>query len=81
MTYETIDPEKERQDRLERYARETRGAVVFIAWCVGIVVIISLVGAIIAGIDLAKVNSDLNNGGGSTTSSNCVSQGGTNPGC
>lgn len=64
-----------------RYMRETRNAVVFIAWVVGIVCVISLILGIVAGVQLAKVNSQLSNLGGGTSSSNCMSHGGTDPSC
>lgn len=40
-----------------KYMRETRNAVVFIAWVVSIVCVISLILGIVAGVQLAKVNS------------------------
>lgn len=65
-----------------RYMRQTRTAVVFIAVVVGIVCVLSLVGAIVMGVQLAKVNTQLSNlSGNNTSSSNCLSQGGTNPSC
>jgi hypothetical protein len=65
----------------QRYARETRNAAVFIAVVVGIVATLSLIATIIVGVQLSKLNSDLNNSGGGSTSSNCLSQGGTDPSC
>jgi hypothetical protein len=52
---------------------------VFIAWIIGIGVAASLILGIIVGVQTAKVANELSNGG--TTSSNCASQGGTNPNC
>ena len=66
--------------KLVEYARQTRSATVFIAWIIGIGMAISLVLGIIVGVQTAKVANELNNGG-STSTSNCQSQGGTNPGC
>jgi t-SNARE complex subunit (syntaxin) len=65
--------------KLVEYARQTRSATLFIAWIIGIGVAISLILGIIVGVQTAKVANELNNGG--TSSSNCVSQGGTNPDC
>jgi len=63
-----------------KYMRETRNAVNFIAIIVGIVATLALIGTIIAGVQLARLNHDLNSIGGGGTS-NCLSQGGTNPSC
>lgn len=65
--------------KLVEYARQTGSATVFIAWIIGVGVVISLILGIIVGVQTAKVANELNNGG--TTSSNCLSQGGTNPNC
>jgi hypothetical protein len=64
-----------------KYMRETRNAAVFIAVVVGIVAALSLIATIIVGVQLSKLNSDLNNVGGGSNSSNCLSQGGTDPNC
>ncbi|MGH3218964.1 MAG: hypothetical protein ACRDPY_09700 [Streptosporangiaceae bacterium] len=64
--------------KLVEYARQTRSATVFIAWIIGIGVAIALVLGIIVGVQTAKVANELNGGGGT---SNCLSQGGTNPNC
>jgi hypothetical protein len=61
-----------------RYARQTRDATVFIAWIVGIGVAIMLVLGIIAGVELAHLNSSSNGGGGV---SNCYTDGGTDLTC
>jgi hypothetical protein len=66
--------------KLLEYARQTRSATMFIAWIIGIGVAVALVLGIIVGVQTAKVASELNNSG-SGTSSNCLSQGGTNPSC
>jgi hypothetical protein len=63
-----------------RYLRETRNAVTFIAVIVGIVATLALIGTIIVGVQLSKLNSDLNGISGGA-SSNCMSQGGTDPSC
>ena len=65
---------------LAKYARQTRNATVFIAWIIGVGVAIALVFGIILGIQTAKVANELNTNGGGT-SSNCLSQGGTDPTC
>ncbi len=62
----------------EKYARQTRTAAVFVAWCVGIVMVLSLVGVIITAVTLSKINSDLTGGNGGSVPT-CQSQGGTLP--
>jgi hypothetical protein len=63
-----------------RYARQTRNAVVTLA----VIAVLGIVGSLIAGIVVAvsvvHLNNAVNNGGGSS-SSNCMSQGGTDPSC
>ncbi len=62
----------------QKYMRQTRTAVVFIAVIVGVMCVLILVGAIA----VEKVNTQLSNlSGTSTSSSNCLSQGGTELGC
>ena len=63
------------------YMRHTRNAVVFIAVAVAVVCVLSLIGAIVIGSQLAKENQQLGNLGGASTSSNCYSQGGTDLSC
>jgi hypothetical protein len=63
-------------DQMATYARQTRNAVVTMAWIVGLVFALSVIGAIIVGVELGKVSSDVN-----TYVSNCASQGGTNQSC
>lgn len=63
------------------YMRQTRNAVVFVAVIVGIVCALSLIGAIVVGSQLSKMNSQLSQLGGGSTSSNCYSQGGTDLSC
>jgi len=65
----------------QKYLRETRNAVTFIAVVVGIVAALSLIAAIVVGTQLAKVNRQLGNLNGSVSSSNCYSQGGTDMSC
>jgi hypothetical protein len=65
------------ETRAEMYARQTRNAVFAIAWIVGIVAALTLIGAIIEANAVNKLDNQLNGGG----SSNCLSQGGTNPNC
>ena len=64
-----------------KFMRETRNAVVFIAWVVGLAAVISLIVGIVVAVQISKVNSQLSNLGGGTTSSNCMSQGGSDPSC
>lgn len=63
-----------------KYMRETRNAAVFIAVIVGIVATLSLIATIIVGVQLSNLDHDLNSIGGGSTS-NCLSQGGTDPSC
>jgi hypothetical protein len=72
---------KHRGEPLElSLARQTRNATVFIAWVVGIFAVMAIIGGIIYGVQLAKLNSNLTGSSG-TTSSDCQSQGGTIAGC
>lgn len=64
----------------QKYMRQTRNATVFIAIIVGIVTVISLVGIIWTATTISKLNSQLNGTNG-LSSSNCQSQGGTDPSC
>jgi hypothetical protein len=65
-----------------RYARETRNAVTFIAVVVGIVAALSLIGVIIVGVQLAHLNSELNNAiNGTSVNTDCASLGGNDPTC
>ena len=48
-------------------ARQTRNAARFVAWVVGIVIALSAIGGIVVAVN--------------ATSSNCMSQGGSNPDC
>jgi hypothetical protein len=65
------------ETKAEMYARQTRNAVFAIAWIVGIVAALTLIGAIIEANAINKLDNQVNGGG----SSNCLSQGGTNPNC
>jgi hypothetical protein len=67
------------QKKMLEYARQTRNATVFIAWIVGIGVVATLIMGIIVGVQTAKVANELNSSNG--TSSDCLSQGGTDPSC
>jgi formate/nitrite transporter FocA (FNT family) len=44
------------ETRIERYARQTRNATVFLAWLAGIMVALSLIAGIIVGIEIANTN-------------------------
>ena len=59
------------------YARQTRNAVVAIAWIVGILAALTLIGAIIQANAISNLNNQLSGGG----SSNCLSEGGSDPSC
>lgn len=65
----------------QKYLRQIRNATVFIAIIVGIVTVIALVGVIWTATTIGKMNSQLNGINGGSNSSNCESQGGTNPNC
>jgi cobalamin biosynthesis Mg chelatase CobN len=65
----------------QRYLRQTRNATVFIAVIVGIVTVLVLIGVIWTATNIARLNSDLNNGTNLFNNSNCESQGGSNPNC
>jgi hypothetical protein len=62
-----------------RYARQTRNSAVFIAVLAGIAAVVILIGVIIVGVQLRSLSNIVN--GTSTSGSNCLSQGGTNPYC
>jgi hypothetical protein len=62
-----------------RYARQTRNAAVFIAVLAGIAAATTLIGVIIMGVELHSLSNIVI--GPSTSGSNCLSQGGTNPNC
>lgn len=55
------------EDLALRYARETRNAAVFIAWAVGIVMVLSLISVIVTAVELSHVVNAVNGGSG-----NCV---------
>ena len=63
-----------------RLARETRGAVVFVAWAIGLFAAISIAVGIITAVQIVHLNNAINNSGNGNTS-NCMSQGGTDPSC
>jgi hypothetical protein len=81
----TAPPQQERsapgqfpgETKAEMYARQTRNAVVTIAWIVGILAALTLIGAIIQAHAINNLNNQLNGGG----SSNCLSQGGSDINC
>lgn len=64
----------------QKYMRQTRTATVFIAVIVGIFTVLALIGVIWTASNVARLNSQLNGIPG-VNSSNCLSQGGTNPDC
>ena len=65
----------------QRYMRHMRNAIVFIAVVLGVSFVLGFVVAIVMGIQIGNIDSQLSNQTGGTASSTCVSQGGTNPGC
>jgi cobalamin biosynthesis Mg chelatase CobN len=62
----------------QKYMRQTRNATVFIAVIVAIVTVIALIGVIWTVTNISNLNSQIN---GVSNSSNCESQGGSNPSC
>lgn len=64
-----------------RYLRQTRNATVFIAVIVGIVTVIALIGIIWTATTISKLDSELSGGNNLFNTSNCQSQGGSNPNC
>jgi hypothetical protein len=73
-------PYKPPEPPLEMYARQTRNAVTVIAWIVGIAAVLTVIGGIILGVQLAHYQNELVNGSVPSTS-NCLSQGGINTAC
>jgi hypothetical protein len=63
-----------------RLACSTRGAVVFVAWVIGLFAAASIIVGIITAVQIVHLNNAINNSGGGNTS-NCMSQGSTNPNC
>jgi hypothetical protein len=59
--------------------RHTRNATAFIAWVIGVIAVLGLVGTILTGIELANIKSALSSQ--TTSTSQCQSQGGTDPTC
>jgi cobalamin biosynthesis Mg chelatase CobN len=64
-----------------RYLRQTRNATVFIAVIVGIVTVIALIGIIWTATTISKLDSELDGSSNLFNTSNCQSQGGTDPSC
>jgi hypothetical protein len=62
----------------ERYLRHIRNWVAFIGIVIAVMVALSLIGIAITVSHLSQVSSQLS---GSTSSSNCLSQGGADPSC
>jgi hypothetical protein len=66
-----------REDKPEtptvKYLRETRNAVVFIAWLLSVVTILGIAGAVVVAVHVHNENSP--------PSASCASQGGTEAGC
>jgi hypothetical protein len=64
-----------------KYARQTRTAVVVIAWIAGVVFIASMAWGIILGIQVAKMSNELNTGTATSTSASNCQPGSAIPGC
>ncbi len=65
----------------QKYMRHMRNAIVFIAVVVGVSFVLGFVVAIVTGVQMGSIDSRLGNLTGNATSSNCVSQGGSDPSC
>jgi hypothetical protein len=72
-----VKPNPTPQEKMETYARQTRTATVVLAVLASLVFAVTVVGGIVIGIRIGQVN----NLSTSTVSSNCMSQGGTDPSC
>jgi hypothetical protein len=66
---------------IERYARQTRNATVFLAWVVGILVALNLAAVILVGVQLSKIAQNQTGTTNTSVNSNCLSQGGSDPNC
>lgn len=68
---------------METYARQTRNATVTIVVCTVFFTAISIIAGILVAIAAAHFNSLFSNGsfGGTSSTSNCMSQGSTDPSC
>lgn len=74
------EQENRRLYDIEKEIRRAANAATFIAWVVGVWVVLSIIAGIIIGVQVAKVNSNLTGGGGGNVS-NCMSLGGSDPSC
>jgi len=56
MAISPIGPKLPRgpESNSEKYARQTRTAAVFVAWCVAIVMVLSLIGVIVTAVALSS---------------------------
>jgi hypothetical protein len=72
-----IMPAKPAETNEHKYARQTRTAVVVIAWIVSVMTALSLITAIVVMVQLNKASDQLSGGG----IYNCQSLGGTDPSC
>jgi hypothetical protein len=70
-----IMPAKPAEEDMHKYARQTRTATVWIAWIVGIVFTLSVIGGIIAAVQLNKASNQID------SVYNCQSLGGSDPSC
>jgi uncharacterized membrane protein SpoIIM required for sporulation len=67
---------KSYEERMEAHAISTRNAVRFIAWVIGIWVVISVIAGIVIAVEISHAANNVNN-----DISNCQSLGGTDPSC
>lgn len=62
----------------QKYMRHMRNAIVFIAVIMGVSFVLGFVVAIVMGVQIGSIDSRLSN---NAVSSNCASQGGSDPSC
>ncbi len=73
-----IMPSKPAEEDMHRYARQTRTAVVVIAWIISVMTVLSLIAAVVVMVQLNKTADQLN---GIDSVYNCQSLGGSDPSC
>jgi hypothetical protein len=58
------------EQQMLEYTKQTRNAAMFIAWVVGIVAVLSLIGVIVTAVELSHLTNAVTGGGGG--SSSCI---------
>jgi hypothetical protein len=75
-------PRRAGEDAITRYARQTRNAAVTLAVLACVAALITVIATVLAVSAINRVSKNLQGGVGNISgSSNCLSQGGTNPNC